>query len=165
VRSDQRELAYRRATAEDEPFLRRMLWVAANWREPGPAPSEVVVPAELAKYSDGFGVRPGDRGVMAGCGDALVGAAWCRLWGGSDRGYGYVGDDVPELSVAVLPEYRGRGVGAELIERLLRDVAGDADAVSLSVEPDNRALGLYERLGFTVVGESDGAATLIRPLA
>ena len=39
-----------------------------------------------------------------------IGAAWLRLLKGDERGYGHVDDETPELGMAVLPAYRGRGV-------------------------------------------------------
>jgi ribosomal protein S18 acetylase RimI-like enzyme len=163
VPSDERDPTFRQATARDEPFLRRMLWIAAHWRESDPRPEAVVSP-ELSRYADGFG-RRGDRGFVATCEGSPVGAAWCRLLTAPNRGYGYVADDVPELSVAVLSQYRGRGVGGRLIDRLLTDVADDSDAVSLSVEPDNPARLLYERLGFAQVGENAGSWTMVKSLS
>lgn len=52
------------------------------------------------------------------------------------------------VDVAVMPEWRGRGIG----ERLIRGVFAEGDAagkpVSIHVEQYNRARRLYERLGF-----------------
>lgn len=47
--------------------------------------------------------RAGDMGfvaVDAGSGEP-IGAAWLRLLGGDERGYGYVDDETPELGMAV----------------------------------------------------------------
>jgi ribosomal-protein-alanine N-acetyltransferase len=81
----------------------------------------------------------------------------------SDRrsGYGFVAADVPELSIAVAPEARGRGFGTQLLGALVA-AARDAGhrAISLSVEPENPALRLYERPGFRRVGNEGGAWTM-----
>jgi len=55
-----------------------------------------------------------------------------------------VDERTPELSVAVLPAYRGKGIGSHLVERLLQGV----HATSLSCDPVNPAWRLYLRLGF-----------------
>jgi ribosomal protein S18 acetylase RimI-like enzyme len=138
-----------------------MLALAASWREAGAnAPS----PALVAKYVTGFG-RAGDAGVVAIRAGAAVGAAWYRRLPAGDRGFGYVSDDIPELSVAVRPEARRRGIGAGLLGRLLDQArAAGLSGVSLSVEPANPARLLYERLGFVKVGEVDGSATLLKTL-
>lgn len=57
-------------------------------------------------------------------------------------------------SLAVLPEFRGAGVGAALIEAFCeRAFAEGAERVGLIVEVENRAQELYLSLGFQPVGE------------
>lgn len=61
-------------------------------------------------------------------------------------------------SVAVLPEFRGRGLGRDLTEDLL-DRLGDVGVnhVRLTVAPDNvAALAMYRSLGFEVAGSFPG---------
>jgi ribosomal protein S18 acetylase RimI-like enzyme len=141
-----------------------MLWLAAHWRSSDAPPAEPVVSPEIARYTDGFG-RQGDHGLIATCRGTPIGAAWSRLLTASNVGYGYVADDTPELSIAVLPEHRGEGVGGKLIERLLSHLAADFDAISLSVEAANPARRLYERHGFATVRERGGALTMVKSLA
>ena len=136
-------------------MLRLLLHHALHVPEGEPAlPLEVVDEPHLARYVTGFGTRGGDRGLLAEVDGRLVGGAWLRRWTRDERGYGHVADDVPELSVAVLPGHRGRGLGTALLRRLLDDASADSDAVSLSVDTSNPAARLYERLGFRVVGRS-----------
>lgn len=55
----------------------------------------------------------------------------------------------PELAAAVLPGHRGRGIGKALLGALQREARHRGiDRLSLSVERDNPAIALYERLGF-----------------
>ena len=67
--------------------------------------------------------------------------------------------------MGILPQARGRGVGALLLDSLV-SAARDAKlpGLSLSVETDNYALRLYERLGFNRVNEADGSLTMLRYL-
>ena len=52
------------------------------------------------------------------------------------------------MDVALLPEFRGSGIGTKLL-RELQDEAGSAGkSLTIHVERFNRALGLYRRLGF-----------------
>jgi ribosomal protein S18 acetylase RimI-like enzyme len=149
----------RPATSADEPFLREMLAVAAGWRgDPaGPDPG-------LEHYVEGFG-RDGDVGVVAELGDTPVGAVWARRFEAAHPGYGFVAEDVPELSIGVRAGHRGQGLGSALLEALVRALAGaGAERVSLSVEPDNPARRLYERAGFAKVGENGGSWTMVRRL-
>jgi ribosomal protein S18 acetylase RimI-like enzyme len=154
-------LALRRATAKDEPFLRAMGWLASHWREASSPPEQICLPPEFSRYVDGFG-RLGDRGFIAIWQGSPVAGAWYRLFEAPHGGYGYVGDDVAELSIAVSPDHRRRGIGGRLLEGLLLEADTDCRSLSLSVEPDNPALHLYERSGFTKVGENGGSWTMLR---
>ena len=64
-------------------------------------------------------------------------------------------DEIRVIDIALLPAHRGAGIGS----RLLLDVIAEGTAaglpVRLNVERWNRAKGLYERLGFHVVGGDD----------
>ena len=155
---------YRAAIPADEPFLREMLWLAYNWRDQSVAADHWPDPDGPRRYVEGFG-RPGDGGVIAEEGAEPAGAAWYRLLPASDAGYGYVADDVPELTIGVAAAYRGQGVAAELLERLKATAAADGfGALSLSVEPDNHARRIYERSGFEPAGGSGGSVTLVANL-
>jgi ribosomal protein S18 acetylase RimI-like enzyme len=61
--------------------------------------------------------------------------------------------DLRIVDIALLPQFRGLGVGAELITALQREAAAEERIVSIHVEVHNRAAGLYERLGFVVAEE------------
>ena len=150
----------RAADPADEPFLLDMVRLASGWREG----SLRTLTPETEKYARGYG-RRGDHGVVALTPEAPVGAAWYRRFDARDRGYGYVRDDVPELTLAVRPEARRRGVATALLTRLLADAAEQrVPALSLSVEPENHARALYERFGFVKVAEVGGSWTMLRPL-
>ena len=66
---------------------------------------------------------------------------WVRLLRAEDRGYGYVDDDMPELTVAVKREWRGQGVGTALCCRLFEVVP----RMSLSSDVRNPVIGLYPK--------------------
>jgi ribosomal protein S18 acetylase RimI-like enzyme len=146
----------RTAGPQDVPFLRDMLHHAYYWRENHPEMEDLPV----ARYVSGWG-RPGDASVIALEHHFPVGAAWYRLFKASDPGYGFIDEETPELSIAVVPSRRGHGLGAELLGALLERAREEGfQALSLSVEPDNPALKLYEKLGFRKVGESGGSRTM-----
>lgn len=142
---------------EDEPFLWEMLYQALYLPEgQAPLPREVIYSPELARYVQGWG-RDNDCGfvVIDSLTEQAVGAVWLRLLTGEDKGYGYVDDETPELGIAVFPEYRGQGIGTQLLAHLLESPCGRS-SISLSVSVDNPAVKLYERFGFGVVNRPVG---------
>jgi ribosomal protein S18 acetylase RimI-like enzyme len=156
----------RRLTQADEHFLREMLYVALHVPHGQPPfPKEVLSEPEISQYVSDWG-RKGDTGFVAV--DArtslCVGTAWIRLFTGESKGYGYVDDEIPELSMAVLPEYRGNGIGTDLIRHLIDEACLEHCALSLSVLADNPAVRLYQRLGFEVVRRDRGSLTMKKEL-
>lgn len=60
-----------------------------------------------------------------------------------------MGGYIPEhilVYIAVNGNSRGQGIGKELMERVIEEAEGD---IALHVEPDNPAIHLYEKFGFT----------------
>mgnify|MGYP006275961387 CR=1 FL=1 len=57
-------------------------------------------------------------------------------------------DEIRLIDIALLPEWRGRGIGGALLRRLLERAGAAGLPVRLHVEPDNPAARLYGRLGF-----------------
>jgi ribosomal protein S18 acetylase RimI-like enzyme len=147
----------RRAGPQDVPFLKDMLRHAYYWRattvpESGEPP--------VQRYVERWG-RPGDTALVAIQDFQPVGAAWYRLFKADNAGYGFLDEQTPELSIAVVPSKRGSGLGAELLEALIERARTEGFvAISLSVEKDNPAIHLYERHGFERVREDDGAFTM-----
>jgi ribosomal protein S18 acetylase RimI-like enzyme len=161
-----RNVTIRKASASDEPFLWEMLYHSLYLPD-GAAPFEraITTRPEIAKYVEGWG-REGDLAVIAmdAVRDEAVGAAWIRVFSASERAYGFVSENIPELAIAVLPHYRGCGVGSALLGRLIEMAAEVYDGVSLSVSADNPAQRLYERAGFERVGISGNSVTMLRRL-
>jgi ribosomal protein S18 acetylase RimI-like enzyme len=62
-------------------------------------------------------------------------------------------DEILLVEIALLPAFRGRGAGGELLRAVISEAEAAGKPVSIHVERENRALGLYERLGFRPVGE------------
>ena len=94
-----------------------------------------------------------------------VGAAWYRRLRQQEHGYGWVADDVPELTLGVVPGFRGLGTGTRLMHALIERARADGErALSLSVEDGNPVRRLYERLGFRQVGRNGGSDTLLLDL-
>lgn len=56
------------------------------------------------------------------------------------------------VDICLLPEFRGRGIGSQVLSSLLEEAAQAKACISLQVANDNPARRLYERLGFVEVG-------------
>ena len=147
----------------DVRFLRDMLRHAYYWRSAHPdAPME----DSVQRYVNGWG-RPGDAAVIAVERTGPVGAAWYRLFPSDEPGYGFVDDETPELTVAVVPSRRGRGIGDALLSALCERARDEGHGtISLSVEQGNEPLlSYYEKHGFETVSQDGGdSVTMLRRL-
>ena len=155
----------RPARATDVAFLTDMLVAAAFWRPDGPVGSvgEVLANPELAHYIDGW-PRDGDLGLIAED-RSPIGAAWLRYFSPLNPGFGFVDAATPEVGMGVVKEWRGRGVGMSLLTGLVDTARDDGiRALSLSVEADNYARRLYERIGFRSVDTVGGSLTMLLQL-
>jgi len=111
----------------------------------------------ISRYLEDWG-RPGDAAVVAldPSDHRRVGAAWYRLMLPERPGYGFVDASTPEIVIAVVPDYRGHGVGMALLRKLLETARSKGfDALSLTVRRDNPvAWRLYELNGFVKLFDS-----------
>jgi ribosomal protein S18 acetylase RimI-like enzyme len=156
----------RAAGDADLPHLKRALYEAVAWN-----PDRVIPPyeltiehPELARYHAGWG-RRGDLGMVAEDDGEVVGAALCRLFTDDDHGHGYVDDDTPELAVAIWVGHRGQGIGTELMAALEDFARAEGfSQLSLSVDADNPARRLYERLGYAELSVDESGARMLKRL-
>jgi GNAT superfamily N-acetyltransferase len=156
----------RPATGADIEHVKRALFEAVSWnpeRELPPYEFTIAHP-ELARYHEGWG-RRGDIAVIAEDDGKVVGVSLCRLFTAENHGHGYVDDETPELAVAVWDGHRGEGIGTQLmdaIEQAARDAG--CSQISLSVDADNPARRLYERLGYATLTVDDGGVRMLKEL-
>jgi ribosomal protein S18 acetylase RimI-like enzyme len=62
-------------------------------------------------------------------------------------------DEIRIIDIALLPQYRGRGIGTALLTPILDEADREAKRVSIHVEHENPARRLYDRLGFVELEE------------
>ena len=75
---------------------------------------------------------------------------------GRPAGRLYVRRSPPEIrimDIALVPEVRGKGIGAALLQQLIDEGRASARIITIHVEKFNPALRLYERLGFRAVDD------------
>jgi ribosomal protein S18 acetylase RimI-like enzyme len=58
------------------------------------------------------------------------------------------------MDIALLPTYRGAGIGTRILTGLLAEAAAAGQRVNIHVETYNPARHLYDRLGFVQIGEA-----------
>jgi ribosomal protein S18 acetylase RimI-like enzyme len=159
------DVRVREAAADDSAILAVAALEAMNWDGPRFTQDELTTNPKISRYLDGW-PQIGDFGVVAETDDGTpMGGAWCRSLPADNAGYGFVAEDIPELTIGVLPDFRGNGAGTALMASLI--AAGRSrglSAISLSVEDGNRARALYERMGFVKVGRNGGSDTLLLEL-
>jgi GNAT superfamily N-acetyltransferase len=158
----------RPAEAGDADFLGDMLMEAVNWSsewKPRSREKAFATPA-VSHYIAGW-PRDTDLGVIAEVGGQHAGAAWLRFLPATDPGYGFVAEDIPELTLGVAAAFRRQGLG----RALMRAAAGAARAagitgISLSVERKNFAQRLYLSEGYKIVDSSDAQSdTMLKELS
>ena len=134
----------------DYPLLNDFLYHAIFIPEGMEQPAyDIIYDPEIYIYVKDFG-KDSDCGVVAEADEKIIGAAWTRII----PAYGHLDENTPELAISVLPEYRGRGTGTLLMNRLFELLRERGyKRTSLSVQQDNPAVRFYERLGYKVTDE------------
>jgi ribosomal protein S18 acetylase RimI-like enzyme len=156
----------RTASSADLAAIRSAFAYAIEWRSRSlSATPDTVIRVTGHDYLLSEWGRDGDVAVVAQAGSRIIGAAWYRFWSEAEHSYGYVDPDTPELGIGVDPDCRRIGVGAALLTALLEvaEAAGIA-RISLSVEADNPAMRLYEKVGFAPHAFADGSWTMVKVL-
>ena len=156
-----------RELREDElDFLGEMLYAALAWRPEGEPPSRELTLAhpQAAIFHQGWG-RRGDTALVAEVNGTRAGVVWYRFFTEAEHGEGFVDEDTPEVAIAVVEGFRGRGIGQQLMEALHERARGDGIArISLSVDGKNPAKRLYARLGYVEVEPDDELGRMVLDL-
>lgn len=126
-----------------------------------PPPRSILDLPELRIYYENFGTQAGDLALVAELDGAVQGLAWLRIM----EDYGHIDNDTPSLSIALKAPCRGQGMGTALLLALFEKAkeAGYAK-VSLSVQKENPAYRLYQRLGFVTHKDNGGDLVMWKAL-
>ncbi|TVQ09385.1 MAG: N-acetyltransferase [Bacteroidetes bacterium] len=156
-------LVIREIKSEETAFLKEALY-GAIYVPAGkePLPKEIIELPQLNRYISGFG-REDDFCLVAEQDGLVIGAIWIRVFPEADKGYGYVDESTPELSMSVLEEYRNKEIGTQLLNAMIANIEKMPwQQVSLSVDKENYAFGLYKKHGFVVYSETHDSVTMVR---
>lgn len=116
------------------------------------APRTIIQDPSIWIYIDEFGSKKDDYCFVAEVDEKIVGAVWVRCI----KAFGHIDDDVPEFAISVYPQYRGRGIGADLMRKMIRYLREKGySKASLAVQKDNYAVKMYEQAGFEISVENE----------
>lgn len=114
-------------------------------------PKDIVYKDELQVYVKDFGASKDDIALVAEADGKIVGAVWTRIM----DDYGHIDDDTPSLAISLHQEYRGKGIGTDLMKNILKLLKSNGyERVSLSVQKANYACKMYKKVGFEIIDES-----------
>ena len=153
VTDNDRAYAIREIRKDEVELLKDFLYEAIFIPEGvTPPPRSILDQPELRVYIDDFGSRKGDHCLVADCNGKVVGAVWTRIM----DDYGHVDDDTPSLAISLYEEYRGKGIGTQMMRKMLALLKKQGfKRVSLAVQKANYAVKMYERVGFQTVDENE----------
>ena len=144
---------------DDFPILENLLYESIFQPEGAkPLPRDIIKKPEINNYIKDFGEKKGDFCIFAEFNGKTAGAAWIRILDGEIKGYGNIDSETPELAIAVFKKYRnlgiGRGLMYNLIDLTLYQGIRGYKQISLSVQKENYAVKMYQKLGFEIVSEN-----------
>lgn len=129
-----------------EHFLYEAIYVPKGTHKPS---RKIINQPELQIYINNFG-QENDHCLVAELEGKIIGACWVRIM----NDYGHLDENTPSLAISVDEQYRGYGVGTQLMEQMIKLLCLKGyKQISLSVQKDNKALKLYQKVGFEIVGE------------
>lgn len=149
--SDQK-FVIRKLREDEVGLLKDFLYEAIFIPEGAEKPArDIVEKPELRVYTDDFGTRRGDNCLVADFSGKVVGAVWTRIM----DDYGHVDNDTPSFAISLYKEYRGQGIGTQLMKQMLALLKEKGySRASLAVQKANYAEKMYENVGFRTVDEN-----------
>ena len=129
-------------------FLYEAIFIPESMEKP---PKAIIVQSELHVYIADFG-KEDDWCLVAEVKGKIVGAVWGRIM----NDYGHIDDETPSLAISLYGEYRHLGIGTALMKAILHLLKEKGyKQTSLSVQKENYAVNMYQKIGFKVVSETE----------
>lgn len=138
---------------EEVTLLEEFLYEAIFIPEGEKAPDRSIIQLpELQVYIDEFGAKKDDNCLVAVVNNKIVGAVWTRIM----NDYGHIGDDIPSLAISLCKEYRGNGIGTNLMYQMLKLLEEKGySKTSLAVQKENYAVQMYQKVGYKIIDENE----------
>jgi ribosomal protein S18 acetylase RimI-like enzyme len=109
-------------------------------------PKNIIEKPELQVYIKDFG-KPDDNCLVAVCDGKIVGAVWTRII----KGFGSVDEKTPECAISLYRDYRGQGIGTNLMREMLELLRSKGyKQTSLAVQKENYAVKMYKAVGIEI---------------
>lgn len=145
------------------PLLADFLYEAIFQRdEQNLLPKSIINEPSLKIYIEDFGQKKDDYCLCAGVNKKIIGAVWVR----NIAGYGSVDDSTPEFSISLFKEFRGYGIGTNLMKKMLEYLKNAGyKKTSLAVQKDNYALSMYLSVGFQIIDENSEEYIMVNHLS
>jgi ribosomal protein S18 acetylase RimI-like enzyme len=115
---------------------------------------------ELDIYHTFYGLTAKDLGLYALVNNEIAGAIWSRRLLVEHDSSAFVDESTPVLSVAVLPHFRGQGIGSFMMEQFLQEASALYDSLSVNALLDSPSQRFYEKFGFVEVESSLGKSRI-----
>ena len=147
------EYTIRKMTVPEYPLLSDFLYEAIFILEGIKPPSrDIIASPELQIYVERFGALKADFALVAEIEGKIVGAVWVRIM----NDYGHIDDETPSLAISLYKEYRGQGIGTNMMKEMLSLLKTHGyKRVSLSVQKANYAAEMYRKIGFDIIRENE----------
>ena len=131
-----------------DDFLYEAIFIPESMEKP---PKAIIEQSELQVYIADFG-KEDDWCLVAEVKGKIVGAVWGRIM----NDYGHIDDETPSLAISLYGEYRHLGIGTALMKAILHLLKEKGyKQTSLSVQKENYAVNMYQKIGFKVVSETE----------
>ncbi len=143
----------RKISEEEVSLLQDFLYEAVFVPEGMSAPPKSIInQPELQVYITDFGKKKDDISLVAEVDKKVVGAVWVRIM----NDYGHIDNDTPSFAVSLYKDYRGFGIGTDLMKEMLRILKDRGyKQASLSVQKANYAVRMYQKTGFEIIDENE----------
>lgn len=157
---------YIREIKPDEIYLLKDFIYEAIFQkdESRPLPRNIINNPDIRVYIEDYG-KPDDLCLVAEVDEKIVGAVWTRILCGEVKGYGNIDKKTPEFAISLYKEYRNKGIGTALMKDMLKLLKKHGyKRASLAVQKDNYAVGMYKKVGFKIMKESEEEYLMVHNL-
>lgn len=148
--------------SSEYPILDEFIYEAIFQRdETNLLPKEIIKSPEIYIYVKNFGKEKEDYCLCTEIENRIVGAVWVR----NIQGFGSIDSTTPEFAISLYKEFRGYGIGTEMMNRMLEYLKNTGySKTSLAVQKDNYALKMYLSVGFQIIDENEEEYIMVHDL-